>query len=435
MSVQDLLNQAKEIRPGDHLVALYQEENEIEGYITSYIYNSLSRNERCLYITGDADTSAVLDEVRLLSEPQAESGDLVIMGKTELYARDGKFSPDKLIHMIQSLARSALDDGYSALAITGEISWVLDYDDGEELIIEYEWKLNDYVFHQYPVSALCRYNITKFTDEMIRNIIQLHPIIIWQYKIHENPYYIPPEGFKHNSIAQHQVKSWLENIFNYTDTQRRFKTIVEKKQEEMRQLHDTMTNGLIMAFLNLLDTHDPYTKNHCTNVANLSHHLAARINRSDTFIAKLTYAALVHDIGKTLIPKTILNKPGRLTPDEFAVIKTHPIFGANALDEMEQLHEVSIAVRHHHEHYNGRGYPDGLSGEAIPLMARILALCDCYDAMTNDRPYRKARSHDDALQEIIACSGQQFDPVLVDHFIQLFPNQTAVNQLVSQNES
>lgn len=87
---------------------------------------------------------------------------------------------------------------------------------------------------------------------------------------------------------------------------------------------------------------------------------------------------------------------------------------------MDQLGDISFAVRHHHERYDGKGYPDGISGDNIPLMSRIIALCDSYDAMINDRPYRKANSHEYAINEIIACSGTQFDPVLVDHFVKLF---------------
>ncbi len=95
----------------------------------------------------------------------------------------------------------------------------------------------------------------------------------------------------------------------------------------------------------------------------------------------------------------------------------HPEHGANALGQMEQMQEIARAVRHHHERYDGHGYPDGLSGDEIPLMSRIIAICDSYDAITNDRPYRKARSHDFALAEIAACAGKQFDPELVEHFL------------------
>lgn len=417
MEIEELMTQANEIQPGDHLVALYNDEREIESYITSFIHAALSHNQRCIYITGDVDTSVVVQRLSSLLGENKRSGDLVIIDRNETYSKDGKFHPDKLIDMLRKMVRAALDDGYTALAITGEISWVLDYEDGEELIIEYEWKLNEYIFQTFPVSALCRYNLSKFSHEMIRNIIQLHPIIIWQNRIHENPYYLSPEGFKNNAIPEYQVDGWLKNIFSFSDTKRRFKTIVEKNEEEIRQLHKNMTNGIIMAFLQLLETHDEYTKGHCTNVAYLAIKLAESLDTSEGFNTKLFYAALIHDIGKTLVPKLILDKPDRLTKEEFEYIKKHPVDGANALEKIDQLEEIALAVRHHHERYDGTGYPDGLTGGNIPLMSRIIAICDSYDAITNDRPYRKAQSHTYAVQEIVACSGKQFDPNLTDLFV------------------
>ncbi|NLN45832.1 MAG: HD domain-containing protein [Clostridiaceae bacterium] len=420
---EELLFQTGEIRPGDHLVALYRDEIEIERYVTTYIHSALSKNERCIYITGDEDTSAVLQQIKALSARSEPSGDLVIYDRNDTYSKEGKFNPDKLIDMIAAFAQTAVDDGYSGLAVTGEISWVLDYEDGEELIIEYEWKLNERIFGVHPVSALCRYNITRFSDDMVRNIIQLHPLLLWQNRIHENPYYIPPEGFKTNTVAKHQVDGWLHNIDGFTDSKTRFRLIEQKSQEDMRQLHRNMTNGIVTAFLKLMETHDEYTKGHCSNVASLAVSLARRLGASEEFTMKLSYAALVHDIGKTLIPKEVLNKPGRLTEEEYAQIKMHPVYGYNALSQLDQLAEIALAVRHHHERFDGKGYPDGHAGDRIPLMSRILAICDSYDAMTNDRPYRVAPGHAYALREITACASTQFDPSLVEHFVKLFPSR------------
>ncbi|MGI5846382.1 MAG: HD domain-containing phosphohydrolase, partial [Alphaproteobacteria bacterium] len=276
-------------------------------------------------------------------------------------------------------------------------------------------------FKKYPISALCRYNLDKFSPHLIKNIIQVHPIILWNSKVHENPYYIPTHDFAHGKLAEAQVRTWLDNIGRFTDQRSRFHTIFQKKQEEIAELNKVMTSGIISAFLKLLETHDPYTKDHCSNVAALALQLAKRLKKPGEFSAKLYYAALIHDFGKTIIPKGILNKPEELTDQEYAQIKMHPVYGAEALCQIDQMEEIAAAVRYHHERPDGRGYPAGLKDEEIPLMAKIIVICDSYDAMTNDRPYRKARSHQEALAEIKACAGTQFDPVLVEHFLPLFP--------------
>lgn len=413
VSRQDLLRQMREIEPGDHLVALYHDRQEIVDYVSAYIQAALAQKAKCVYIAGDMDKT----QVEGIRSRLDDRGALTIIDHTEIYSQNGVFSPDRLIAAFQAAAEEALKEGYKSLAITGELSWLVNYDDAEDLIIEYEWKLNEYVFGHYPVSALCRYNLDKFSDSMIRSVIQLHPIILWQNRIHENPYYIPPEGFMKNSVAKYQVKAWLENTSRFTDKQSRFETIFAKQEEEIRQLHEDMTNGIIAAFLKLLEIHDPYTKDHCSNVALLARRLADKLNMPEAFKTRIYYSGLIHDIGKTLIPTEILNKPASLTTAEYEQIKLHSVYGAQALSQVNPLEEITLAVRHHHERFDGRDYPDGLAGGDIPLMARIIALCDSYDAMTNDRPYRKALSHEEAMSEIRRSAGGQFDPELVEPFL------------------
>ena len=143
------------------------------------------------------------------------------------------------------------------------------------------------------------------------------------------------------------------------------------------------------------------------------------MNLKDEELEEIETAGLLHDIGKIAIPKNILCKPGKLTDEEFSIMRTHPENSARLVSEITQLKGISSWVRSHHERYDGFGYPNGLKGEEIPLPARIIAIADTYDAMTSTRSYRTALSHQQAIEEIERCSGAQFDPVLAEKFIGL----------------
>ena len=145
-----------------------------------------------------------------------------------------------------------------------------------------------------------------------------------------------------------------------------------------------------------------------------------RLGLSPEQSRNLEFGALLHDVGKIAIPKEIINKPGKLDAHEFQVIKTHTTEGQALLDRVGGfMSEVGRIVRSHHERWDGAGYPDGLAGEAIPLEARIIAACDSWNAMTTTRSYRKAMSFDVARAEMIACSGSQFDPRVVEALLEL----------------
>src|SRR4029077_19931900 len=134
---------------------------------------------------------------------------------------------------------------------------------------------------------------------------------------------------------------------------------------------------------------------------------------------RLELGALFHDIGKIGIPSRILAKPGALTPDERRIVETHPILGERILAPIEQLGEVRLIVRCAHEHYDGTGYPDKLSGEQIPLESRIVLACDAFHAMTTDRPYRKSLGVDEARRRLVEASGAHFDPQVVDALLRV----------------
>jgi len=166
-----------------------------------------------------------------------------------------------------------------------------------------------------------------------------------------------------------------------------------------------------------IDARDDYTMQHSTRVAALSLLVAEEMGLGPEQQRDLELAALVHDLGKIRIPDHILKKAAPLDDDEFHRVKRHPRDGADILGHSRALSRVIPAVLHHHEWHNGQGYPEGLSGEAIPLFAAIIALADAYDAMTTSRPYRAGLTAEHAIREIIRCRGTQFDPYLTDCFV------------------
>ncbi len=194
---------------------------------------------------------------------------------------------------------------------------------------------------------------------------------------------------------------WLLHVFSQERKQRYSATL---------ELHNAY-RGTVMLLSDVVEAEDDYTAYHCRSVVELVGEVAdeMRIPKGDR--QELEFAALLHDVGKITIPKEILNKPSKLTDEEFELIKTHTLEGQLLLDQVGGLmSRIGKIVRSCHERWDGKGYPDGLRGEEIPLAARIVFCCDAYNAMTTDRPYRKAMSREEALAEIRDNAGAQFDP-------------------------
>ena len=178
----------------------------------------------------------------------------------------------------------------------------------------------------------------------------------------------------------------------------------------------------IEALVTTIEVKDPYTKGHSERVAKYSLLIATHLELENA--AEIETAALIHDIGKIGIPESILNKPGRLTEEEFLSIKQHPEIGYRILNMIEEFEGIKHIIRHHHEWFDGQGYPLGLSGEAIPLGGRVIAVADAFDAMTSSRPYKQPSSTTEALEEIQKMSGTQFDPLVVNAFLQVMDSST-----------
>jgi putative nucleotidyltransferase with HDIG domain len=184
---------------------------------------------------------------------------------------------------------------------------------------------------------------------------------------------------------------------------------------ELRRLYDSTVETLAMA----VDAKDQLTAGHIRRVQLLSTRLARAVGASPEDVRALEAAALLHDLGKLAVPEHILKKPGALTPAEYEQMKAHAAIGASILSRIEFPFPVVPIVRHHHESWDGSGYPDGLRGEAIPLGARILSVVDCYDALISDRPYRLGMSPDDAVEIIRRRAGTMYDRTIVDAFIRV----------------
>ncbi len=162
---------------------------------------------------------------------------------------------------------------------------------------------------------------------------------------------------------------------------------------------------------------DPYMAGHSWRVAEGADRLARAMGLPDHQRFLLSIAAWFHDIGAVFIPAYILRKPSVLAEAEMEEVRIHPVRGAELFAGEPQLAEIARAIRHHHERFDGTGYPDGLRGEAIPLLSRIILVAETYEAMSHDRPFRRALSHAEALRRIREGAGTQFDPVIVEHFV------------------
>ncbi|HPU44282.1 MAG TPA: diguanylate cyclase, partial [Dictyoglomaceae bacterium] len=188
----------------------------------------------------------------------------------------------------------------------------------------------------------------------------------------------------------------------------------EVSQKESEPKFDTFI-GLI----NAIDSKDNYTFKHCRDVAKYACTLGEVLGLSQEDLGILKIAGELHDIGKIGIPPEILKKPGSLNEEEWKIIKEHPRLGFLILNQLPKMEKLLQAVLHHHERYDGKGYPSGLQGADIPLLARILTVADAYSAMKSNRPYRKALSKKEILKELKTNMGKQFDPEIADKFIEL----------------
>jgi len=212
----------------------------------------------------------------------------------------------------------------------------------------------------------------------------------------------------------------------------------QKLKRELVERNDaleTLLKSTVEAFALAIDAKDRYTQEHIGRVRKLAVAIAKRLGLSDDDIQAIEIGAALHDVGKLGIPEHILNKPGRLTDDEFALVKKHAEIGARILEPVNFPGPVMGVVKHHHEKWDGSGYPDGLVGQDIPLGGRILAVADVYDALTSDRPYREGWTHERALLHIQDSTGTHFDPSVVAAFEQVIVENSSLAAVTVRSDA
>ncbi len=210
----------------------------------------------------------------------------------------------------------------------------------------------------------------------------------------------------------------LHRVNRIIELDRTHKSMAQEIQARSAEC-ESLSRHVVQTLAEAIDAKDTYTNGHSDRVATYSREIAKRYGYSESAQNDIYMMGLLHDVGKIGVPDEIINKPGELTDEEFAVIKSHPVIGDRILKKVKEMPKLSIGARWHHERYDGRGYPDGLKGEEILEEARIIAVADAYDAMTSHRSYRDILPQEVVRGEIEKGKGSQFDPVFADIMLQM----------------
>jgi putative nucleotidyltransferase with HDIG domain len=228
-----------------------------------------------------------------------------------------------------------------------------------------------------------------------------------------------------------------EQNFKLQDMNRNLEAKVRERTKQLAAKHQELRTAYIQtirALAEAIDAKDAYTRGHSERVAVYSSRLAREMGLRKEMIERVYFSGLLHDVGKIGVPDAIITKPDRLTEAEYLEIQKHPEIGAKILEPVEFLQHITPCVRHHHEWFDGssRGYPAGLRGDQIPLPSRVILVCDTVEAMTSDRPYRKAMPLETVVRELHKYAGSQFDPTCVEAFLRLLEREG--DEFISKNQ-
>ncbi len=237
------------------------------------------------------------------------------------------------------------------------------------------------------------------------------------------------------AINKGEVYRYAKKPWSYIELRNLLRTCIDTYYQRMRNKKlvkdlQEMFYGSINALVKAIDARDRYTHNHSQHVMMVTMEIAKHLGFTDGNLEDIYLAALVHDIGKIGVPEDILNKPSKLTKEEFEIIKLHPVIGADILKPVSQFEKIRIYMKHHHEKMDGTGYPDGLKGDEIPYPSRIIAVADVFDALITDRPYRKAMKLDKAIEEIKRISGSHLDPKVTKIFLKIINETNILKEII-----
>jgi putative two-component system response regulator len=232
-------------------------------------------------------------------------------------------------------------------------------------------------------------------------------------------YFLKPIHFDE---FHHALETTLRQHQRHNERERYRRQLEKTVTRQTQKLRRTFLSA-IDSLVRLLEARDPYTSGHSLRVCDLTVKLGEKLGLGEETLQSLSLAAKLHDIGKVGLPENILNKPDRLTEEEFVLVRKHPVIGERILTPIIRNPHVRAAIRGHHERFDGQGYPDGLRGDGIPILARLIALVDSFDAMTSNRAYRQALPTEEASARLRAGAGTQFDPELVPVFVGMIQAQ------------
>jgi putative nucleotidyltransferase with HDIG domain len=213
------------------------------------------------------------------------------------------------------------------------------------------------------------------------------------------------KSYSHETINKIQEIQYLSNGFYKIKKSSDYKVMLQK--------------DIVQSFITALEFHDQYTKGHSESVASYSVKIGNSLDLDEKQLDDLYWAAVMHDIGKIIIPNEILNKKSKLSESEYKIIKEHSQIGYEIVSQSETLKEISEYILYHHERWDGKGYPEGLKADEIPLLSQIISVADSWHAMTSERVYKKQLTREEAVEELLKNRGTQFSPTIVDAFIKI----------------